>query len=452
MNLFVSGHEWLAFTPSEVRSLAAFPRLNGPACLVWAPDRAVSGVAALEGNARHAAVLIERRLRAEGNIEGDVKVFIHHVSTVGQGYQALYSAVPLEEWQRLLAWSSALPHHCLLLPGVALVWDTLKKNGTAAVFRHGTHLVFLGFLEGRILHANTIAFSGSGSDEDAMFAAQALGERARDELANAGLEAQPAPVAVSWYSVQRSGGAGSALTDAFASASGLRVVPQGEEAVTDAAGARLLSSIPFLARRADVRLALNAPADKWCFQADRYLPACVALCVLVSLAAFATGAGWLWQSRVALQQIETLAGREAAAAKRLEVLGQSVQMPSSISDQLAFLDAMQKLQAGHDVAGLLASVKAASSTEVRVLGVRIEDAPADKKGGRTGPAFLVDGILSDASPDQGSALLSFFVRSMRRDGYEIEAVDARGPATGATASSRMFSYRVQPRKTEEARR
>jgi hypothetical protein len=104
MIVYAQGDQWLAFTDAGARRMERFARLDRPATVVWQPNRSTAGVASFEGDTRHAGVLIERRLRTEGAIEADTKVFIHHLERVGASYQVLYSTASLEEWQRMQHW------------------------------------------------------------------------------------------------------------------------------------------------------------------------------------------------------------------------------------------------------------------------------------------------------------------------------------------------------------
>ncbi|GAB3740691.1 hypothetical protein GCM10028794_25670 [Silanimonas algicola] len=166
---------WLAFDGSVVAVLDARPRVERATIVLTDFDGAVSDVASLEGSPSHAVALIERRLRSDGLIDGDAKVLVHQVRTVGNGYQALYTAVPLDRWQQLFAWADQQDDHCLLVPVVALLWKRLRP-GQGVVLHSGRKLVFLASLRSGPVYASALAFSDSRADLAMTVAA--LGERA----------------------------------------------------------------------------------------------------------------------------------------------------------------------------------------------------------------------------------------------------------------------------------
>jgi hypothetical protein len=170
---------WLSFDDERVALHDSRPRLDRSTIVVTDFDGAVSDITSLEGSPSHAVALIERRLRADGLIDGDSKVLIHQLRTVGNGYQALYTAVPLDRWQQMFAWADNQADHCLLVPTVALLWKRLRP-GHGVVLHSGRKVVFLAALRNRVEYASALAFSESR--EDLAMTVAALGERAGMQL------------------------------------------------------------------------------------------------------------------------------------------------------------------------------------------------------------------------------------------------------------------------------
>ncbi len=167
--------QWLAFDEDRVQLLDGRPRIDRSTVVLTDFDGAISDVTSLEGSTAHAVALIERRLRAEGLIDGDSKVLIHHSRTVGNGYQALYTAVPLDRWQPMFGWADDQPDHCLLVPTVALLWKLLKP-GKGVVLHSGRKVAFLAALPNRVVFASALAYSDSR--DDLMLTVAGLGDRA----------------------------------------------------------------------------------------------------------------------------------------------------------------------------------------------------------------------------------------------------------------------------------
>ena len=187
--------KWLQFDGATVKALDTRPRIDQPSVVLTDFDGAVSDVTSLEGSPSHAVALIERRLRADGLIDGDSKVLIHQLRTVGAGYQALFTAVPLDRWQQMFAWADSQDDHCLLVPTVALLWKSLKP-GRGVVLHSGRKVVFLAALRNSVVHASALAFSESR--EDLAMTVAALGDRAGTLLSAD--EGALEPLAISWIS------------------------------------------------------------------------------------------------------------------------------------------------------------------------------------------------------------------------------------------------------------
>ena len=127
---------WIVFDNDTVTLSTTRPRVEQPAWLFCEFEGGVSSVVSLEGSPAHAVALIEKRLRADGMIDGDGKILIHKSRTMGAGYQSLFTAVPLDVWQQTFAWAEAQPDHCLLVPITSLMWNAIK-SGEGLVVQNG---------------------------------------------------------------------------------------------------------------------------------------------------------------------------------------------------------------------------------------------------------------------------------------------------------------------------
>lgn len=463
MILHASDGHWLLFEDGQaICNISPFPKLHRPAKVVWYPQRGVTGVASLEGNSRHAAVLIERKLRSEGSIEGEVKMFVHQIRPVGQGYQALYTTAPLQEWQRLLAWANAQIEHCLIFLSVSLLWQWCKE-GNGVVLHSGRHFMFLCQCDDQIIQINTVAFSDTV--QDLQLAAGTLAKRVLEEISEAVGKARVSALRVDWFSILQE-----PLSDAqvltscgrsFHQISSLKV--QSCDASYRFAGqtGMVLSGLPALARCTRTRIALNESIHRFLFLADTFLPVCGVLTLTLSLMLVGISVNWLRTSRQTSAQTEQVNFQEADARRKASFLQAAFKVPDEkgLSAQLAFLGAVQRINTGSDVTGVLRALKTASREELQILSVRSEDNPPDKAA--VAPkkidddavrrkhtiSFLVDGLLSNNVATRDSQFLSSFVRTMRDQGYLAEPVDTKSSA-GLTTSSRLVSYRVTHRASQ----
>ena len=453
MIIYATGEKWLALRETEARRIERYPALHEPATVAWQPLNSTIGIASFEGDARHAAVLLERRLRLEGAVEAETKIFIHHVERVGRTYQALYSTSSLDEWHRMQGWASAQAHHCAWTSLCALAWSRVRAQ-TAVVLHIDNAFIFMGRTGLRIVQANTLAF---GTDEDSVaYATRALGERIRAEWTqNAGAPGNQPPT-VEWLSASETCTADtySEMTRAFAAASGLQVVSMdallalavddGREAAVEA---MTRTALPRLATRVQGRLLLNTQGERMLLAAARHRAFAMMAAVLLS--------GLFLCFAIQKQlEIRRIAAANQAVQQRVAAVGRPDPAPADDSgdtayrEQLSFVDMVTRLQAGVDVNEILMALKASAGADIRILSVRAEE-PAPEREDKP-RALLVDGAFQDGRSNQDSATLSSFVRSLAGLGYAAEPFETRAAAAASAVSSQLFTYRLT-RKEERLR-
>lgn len=453
MIIYATGERWLALKKTEARQIERFPILTAPATVVWQPSDSAIGIASFEGDARHAAVLVERRLRTEGTIEAETKIFIHHVERVGRTYQALYSSASLDEWHRMQGWASVQPGHCAWTSLCALAWSRVDAH-TAVVLHVDNAFVFMGRTGLRIVQANTLAF---GTDEDSIaYATRALGDRIRAQLTQTAARPAAALPVIEWISANETCSAETyaGMMRAFADASGLQVVStdallalavdDGSEAAVET---MTRTALPRLAVRTQLNLLLNTQRERVLLAAERHRTIAMAAAVLTTCLFLGFAVQKNLESRRIASANQSLQQR-IAAVNRPEPVVADEAGDASYREQLAFIETVTRLQAGLDVDEVLMALKTAAGADIRVLSVRAEDLTPERETQPRG--ILVDGVIQDIRSNQDSATLSSFVRSLAVLGYAAEPVESRAAAVASAVSSQLFTYRLV-RKEERVR-
>ena len=453
MIIHATGEKWLVLKKTEARHIERFPILTAPATVVWQPSNSAIGIASFEGDARHAAVLVERRLRTEGTIEAETKIFIHHVERVNRTYQALYSSASLDEWHRMQGWASAQPGHCAWTSLCALAWSRVDAQ-TAVVLHVDNAFVFMGRTGLRIVEANTLAF---GSDEESVaYATRALGDRIRAQWTQTASGTAAVQPTVEWISANETCSAENyaGMMRAFADASGLQVVStdallalavdDGSEAAVET---MTRTALPRIASHPPIRLLLNTQRERILIAAERHRATAMAAAVLVACLFL----GFAVQKNLELGRIaaanQSLQQR-IAAVNRPEPTPASETADAAYREQLAFIETVTRLQSGLDVNEVLMALKVAAGADIRILSVRAEELTPEREAQPRG--ILVDGVFQDTRSNQDSATLSSFVRSLAVLGYTAEPVESRAAAAASTVSSQLFTYRLA-RKDERVR-
>ncbi len=440
MIIYATEERWLAWRGDEAIELAPYPALDEAAVVVWNPAREVAGVASFQGNPRHAAALVERKLRQAGEIENDTRIVIHRVEPFQDTYSAFYGAVPMDDWQRLLAWVARQRVSCIAYSALALLSQATGRFG-ATILHDGTRMAFFSRVGPQLRYAGVIAFSAAA--EDLELAARSLGERAR--LALAPLRDGPGTDALraTWCSAAGRADDDGALARAFADAAGIDCTVADQVYGVAGTGEPIASSIPSLARAMTPRACLNPPGDRFLYLLERLLaPAALAACV-VSLPLDALGLYWLVHAQALEAQS---AGIRAAAAQESRDAGAVTPNPvlqAQLDKQLGFVQTATHLARDVDLPAVLRTLRDASGDAIRILGARTEEPHAAAKGAEGPPAVLVDGALAKdraAWDDQ----LAGFVRALKAAGYAVEPVDSRSGASVGSMSGTLFSYRITP--------
>lgn len=508
--------KWLAFDGAQVRRLDARPKIERASVAVSDFDGAVSQVISLEGSPAHAVALIEKRLRADGLIDNESKILIHQTRTVGNGYQALFTAVPLDRWQQMFAWAEAQEDHCLLVPSVALLWHMLKP-GRGIVLHGGRQVVFLASLRDRILHASALAFSEAREDLELTVAS--LGERIGRELGGGdadalqtldvewlgvltprpahdtaaaprlsavrpghddwprGAQAATATLDDEWPRASQAttgddeGGMtfdgqfdpvegaepeeatpepdtlrlpvhasspwlDEALLEIFAVHSGASVRLGPHQEVSDEAGVRYRSGVAYLGQHVGVRVAVNPPASRMTYLAERLLPWASAASLVLAVGLAGLGGRWTLLAHEANGRAEALQAEAAAIDEQIAALQPKQALPAEYAALLQFIERAGRLQGALDPYAALDSVREAAGHDVRILRVRLEEG--------TEPVLRVDGVVnSEVEPTAQGRQVARFVERLRMAGYVPVALDPQSGNARAQAPGGSFSYQLK---------
>lgn len=423
LTLFHLGGRWLALDGSRLVALSAYPKLDVPVIVVSDFDNVLTGVMAMEANASMAAPLIERRLRKEGMVEGETRLEIAHSISVGRGFQALYSAVPMANWQRLLSWAESCEEHCIVIPLLSVA-KRLQKAGQAVVIRHGKQVTFLGIQNDNILYAETMAYS---NDSDGVSASvNALADRVRALLVKGAR-----PRAVIWYALDAAAEHDEqALAADFGKALGLDVQLANHQSLALPEGGQVRSAMPSLLGAIDTADAVTSRFGSMLYRAERFLPWAAAASVVLAVGLFAFGAYSNNQAENQLKQAEQLRSEADSTATSTQALLAELKKDNGEAERSRqFIERLAIASEDQDMGTTLEKVRSAAQNWVGILRLRKGD--TDKR-------LYIEGAI-DKGPD-GARNLALFIANLRSVGFDPVAVD---PPPG-TQSAEFFSYALQP--------
>ena len=426
LSLFNLGGRWLALDGSRLVETPEYPRLDLPTMVISDFNNALTGVISLEANPSMAAPLIERRLRDEGMVEGETRLEISHLIRVGKGFQALYSAVPMSDWQQMVSWAGSSQDHCLVVPLLSVA-KRLQEPGQGVVIRHGKQVTFLAITADAIQHAETLAYSDNV--EGVRDAVKALADRVRALLGRG-----RRPDKVIWYALDAAPGQDdNALAAVFGESLGLDVQMAAHRSLLLDSGDTIQSAMSEVAAAVQVSDSAGSGVSGLMLMAERALPlAAVAAGVLALALLFL---GWHAHSSATDNANETSELR----AQATDLINRTQSQLATLSVDSAglqnthqFLQRLADASRGQDMSVAMAKVRQAAQTWVHILRLRI---------GETDHRLYVEGAIDEGQ--RGAERLGLFIANLRAAGYDPVAVD---PPLG-TRSANYFAYALLPAVT-----
>ncbi|MBS7456792.1 hypothetical protein [Coralloluteibacterium stylophorae] len=436
---------WLVFDGDRVRREFNRPKLDRAAVVVADFEGAVSAVSAFEGSAAHAVALIQKRLRADGLIDSESKILLHKTRTVGAGYQALFTAVPLERWQQTFAWAEAQPDHCLLIPATSLLWGALR-TGSGVVLQSGRQVIAIAALKHDIVYRSALAYSND--PDDLAMTVGALADGFAQDLAQ-GDDALEA-LTMQWCPVLSTRPSGEmpwpdeALRELFSERSGLKVELCPTRLVHDAEGRACRSGIAWIEKAASPLIAVNPPASRAAWIAERVLPWASAASLLFAFALATLGGRWTLAANEALARADAMRQEIDTIDAGIAALRPAQQLPDEFGATLGFVERAAALEAGVDPIASLDTIREAAGDGVRILRVRVEapTAPGARNQPRPADAVDVHTVRVDGTVDaqDGGMQVARFVERLRAAGFDPVAVDPGSSGVAARANGGFFSY------------
>ncbi|MFA5489309.1 MAG: hypothetical protein WC284_08835 [Candidimonas sp.] len=437
--LYQGNDEWQLFQDGKVIRLPPYSALKRPTLVLTNFSNAVSGLVALEGNPAHATPLIEKRLRSEGMIDQGSKILLHQIRLVGKGYQALYTAVSMDEWQRLFSWSESQPDHCLLFAQTSLFWSCTTA-GEARVYYDGKSLTFIANLKHQMLYASVITFSAS--TEDIEVAVQTLAERVKEMLAreydgDQALRIGWAPISsLSATEAQR-------LADDFAQRSLTQVELAPLSTFTDEQNNVIHSALPALCASLPLSKTISSSRSRWMYMAERSLPWASLASLLLAVALVSQATSWTLSEKAARQATQAEIERRQPIEQRIAQLQMHKEIPSNYRVEQRFIERSLTISQRHDPVEIIETVRHSSTSGIRILRTYLADSLDGKTDVRS-KFVVVEGVVEGDSNIQSGSLLARFVGSLRNAGYHAIPTDGASASGAAQLPIGFFSYQLRP--------
>ncbi|MDR1933985.1 MAG: hypothetical protein LBS49_00055 [Candidatus Accumulibacter sp.] len=418
--IFNLDEKWERYENGVPQALPDYPALEEPALVLTDFGKSVSGVFVAGDNSRYLDAVITRRLRDDGLIDGEARVLIHAVERGGSSHQVFYTAVPMENWQRLQSWAESRREHCLLIAHAGLMPRLMGRGDQAVVFHCNREISLLARQQGLLGYYSIMTLSAR--EDDFLETAASLTRRVPANAGGAKLKLQ-------WHTFGEplSPGLEQAL---HAQLSAGNAMDMRYESVQKTNGG-VASALRPLSRPFQVaKLAAGPAPAKIAWLAESLLPRlgqCLAVCTVL----LSAWAGVLFYQAYSLdQEVERSRAAmrpPAEQAPPAEARGQDF----AITREL--IDAMANAQARIDPYAFLVDLRGvATANGVHILRVSMN-----------GEAITVEGRIEQRG-GRDDALAAFLV-ALRRLGFTPEAVAPSRPAQAGG----FFAYRLTPGATRK---
>lgn len=431
------GEIWLAADAKHVQPIQAYPTFARSFNVIETFDDSPSGVVRLQGKTDHAAALIERKVRAEGLVDGESRILIHRQRTSAGAMEVLFTAVPLPVWQTISAWAQKQPDHCVVFP-LAAVASSGIKQGQGRVVRCGVNLVYFADTSEGYFYASVAAYSADADDVE--IAVRALAEQAAESHAgntrgksSTGVATVAQPL-VFWCPLVADAMEDSRLRQLFADVSGCQLKDCGQAVLLplDVEGQPLATTgqttaLTHLLQQIGIREAASTGLQRVAALAEACTPVSTALTAACAVALFAVGA---YQHTVATS-LNAVSDSQNAKSLQQEQMTKQIdakQAPTGYQATQTFVTTLKDSISGYNPNDVTAAIRSAAGAEIRVLRVRLENVPGKPL------SILLDGAVRTGA--DASAITAFLL-DLRRAGYAVTSLD---PADGGQSGN--FTYRM----------
>lgn len=428
--------KWFALDARTIQPVAAYPKFANALAVIETFEDSPSGVVRLQCKTEHAAALIERKVRAEGLVDGESRILIHRQRTSAGAMEALFTAVPLPVWQAVSGWSQQQRDHCVIYPLAAIASSGISP-GQGRVIRCGANLIFFADTRDGYFYASVAAYSDAADDVE--IAVRALAQQAADSHLGAARghssesDAKLAPLQVFWCPLYADAADDERLQRLFAEVSHCRLEDCGQgmllpldfDGRTVTAAAQK-TALPYLMKLVGVSKSANTGWQRFAALAESWVPVSAVVTALFALVLFAFGA---YQHTAAAALNASTDAQNARTLQQEQTTQQSEakRAPEGYEATQAFVTTLQG-NAGYNPNEVTAAIRSAAGAEIRVLRVRVENISGKPM------SILFDGALR-ANVD--ASAITAFLLALRRAGYIVTPLD---PADGGQTEN--FTYRM----------
>jgi hypothetical protein len=444
--LFQSLNEWRMISHDRLMFVKPFTSIKEETLFVINASGSISGIFNFEGDSKHAKVLIERRLRTNGAIDDEAKIVVHETIETTGSYQALFTAIPIVEWVRMMSWVEVQNNHCMVVTLMDCLRNELKKPGEAIIYKGEKELVFLAWLPSRFIQFTIQTFSSAR--EDVLNAMPALADRIESELADIGAEKET-KLLIRWASFDAQDSQNQPddeFIQIVTNRAQTTIQPLKHHRLKNThTDEQVWSAIPEFLSNFKLSNALNSGQEKIQLAATNYTSKMAFFAIFVALFAMVQAVLYTVQIWQLSEKIDDKRKEIQLIESSIESLASSKSIETEYQEIQKFLMNAMQVQESFDVVTLLQTLKDASSTGTRVLRVYGEvnnngnnGKKGDKSNGNQSQLFINVGTELDGN----RAPIIRFMDTLKNVNYEVIPVDSQ-VTDGSTTLGNVSTFQLR---------
>lgn len=423
--IYITSQGWSRLSNGRFHSITPWADVEGTTLVVIDLAESEVGVQSCKGKFDYASAQIEKVVRSSGSIEGPLQIFIHKYIRHADSTEALYTAIPLDVWQKLQTWSNSQKDHCLLVPlaGILALDSNLEE---VQLTRGKAQLYAVAITESKIYFAAAATLSTDAGDlltraKALLIQLKALG------LSSAALKGRWGAVLSNDIELDRE------LVKKLSESNILDTKLLKHDLFTDAGGLAVSSFLQPALDSAGTKVMQSSWLRRLAWVCESH-----AMRIAAIVATFAIGLGALGlfvQTMASNESQQSLQlTRELGRLKARQTEADSISVSSLDSDTSNFVKQLG-FAASNDPVLMLATLRKVADSAVRIQRLQLTKPDQGSK-----PIFRVDGVVIDGS----NATLGRFISQLRVQGWQAESVAPSDSSLGA------FAYMLKPLATVKA--
>lgn len=426
IKILQANETWHSFDEETYERIEKFSKTKKNSIFIVSSAGSISGLMNIEGKEKYANIIIEKKLKKEGQVDDEVKVIIHKILKSTDSYQVLYTAYPLDEWNKIIAWANEQDYHCMVVPIIRLgIEEALRTNKWVLISTENTIT---------IIKANKIEFQietvrafSSGLD-DKIKAINSIIKRINNKKKQH----------IIWFNT---------LTNEKIQNENLKVKEHVESEFNitlenkNKDEEESNKSIEMLCQHFESNWAMNDATEKIKFLMSSVKNKAYVISALISIIGIGQAGLWLWESEYIKKEIDKQNAQNENIKEAVKKLKSEKKTVEGRVELINLIQNIENIKSNIDVTTLLTVLKDAKKDDVRILRVfgEVNTQRLSQNQNKKETKLFID--VSSGDDGEQRPMLGFF-DNLRNYNYQVIPVETQGSSNEITRS--IYTYQLKP--------